>query len=103
MGCVIGSLSMMCRGTRLVIPAPTFDAGMGLAAIREQNANIWIGTPTMFIDMLDHPNRSSIKITDSGFRGFMSGSMCPEPEFKNKIPTESWILMIFRIFGQILV
>ena len=55
-GCVIGSLAMMTRGARMVIPAPTFDALKGLRASAAEKTNIWYGTPTMFVDFLGTDN-----------------------------------------------
>lgn len=82
MSCVLASLNMVIRGARLVIPAPTFSAIKAVEAINEENANIIIGTPTRYIDMLDAAKQSKFKLNTSDtrgwMRGLMGGSICPE-------------------------
>ena len=34
-GCVLGSLTMTIRGSRLVVPAPTFDSTKGLKLLKK--------------------------------------------------------------------
>ena len=83
---------MIQRGSRLVFPSPTFNAGSSLEvrdlillgivskvifswgltncklyrllslskAVKSEKANIWYGTPTMYVDMLAHPDRNNI-------------------------------------------
>ena len=80
---------MIQRGSRLVFPSPTFNAGSSLEvgdfawnrkvifswgltncklyrllslskAVKSEKTNIWYGTPTMYVDMLAHPERNNI-------------------------------------------
>ena len=51
-GCVMANLFMLTRGCKLVIPAPTFNADVGLEAAQTEGATVWYGTPTMFVDLL---------------------------------------------------
>lgn len=97
-GCVIGSLAMMTRGARMVIPAPTFDALKGLRASAAEKTNIWYGTPTMFVDFLDHPDKSKFDLkSESGLRGVMAGAMCPAALLKGL--KDEFNLRIFVAYG----
>ena len=58
-GCVAGSLAMVTRGAKMVFPAPSFNPEKALEAVRNENTNIWYGTPTMYVDMLAHPSRAN--------------------------------------------
>lgn len=78
MGCVLGTLVMAVRGTRLVIPAPTFDSLKALEAIGQEESTILFGTPTMFVDMVDNAKQSEYNLNHAGTRGLMAGSICPE-------------------------
>lgn len=77
MGNVFGSLSILTHGACAVFPAPTFNAEACLLAIHNEKCTSVYGTPTMFVDMLHHPNFSSYEYT-SLKTGIMAGSPCPE-------------------------
>ncbi|KAK3701713.1 hypothetical protein QZH41_018868 [Actinostola sp. cb2023] len=75
-GMVLGSLTTITHGTTAVYPSRSFDAGATLQAIQKEKCNALYGTPTMFIDMLNHPDCS--KCDFSSLRtGVMGGSPCP--------------------------
>lgn len=76
-GCVAGSLAMITRGAKMVFPAPSFNPEKALDAVRNENTNIWYGTPTMYVDMLAHPSRAN-QTFDKPNYGLMAGAMCPE-------------------------
>jgi len=82
-GCVMANLFMLTRGCKLVIPAPTFNASVGLEAAEAEAATIWYGTPTMYVDLLASPRRSSFVAPQGGIRGLMAGSNCPEQLLKD--------------------
>ena len=77
-GCVLGTLIMALRGTRLIIPAPTFDVNKAIATIAAEKPSILYGTPTMYVDMLDSAALSSLDLSQMSFNGIMGGSVCPE-------------------------
>ena len=68
---------MMLRGPRIVYPAATFNATKALEAVQQEGCNAWYGTPTMYVDMLAHPNRDGIEFDKENI-GLMAGAMCPE-------------------------
>lgn len=75
-GCVMGSLSALMFYQTCVFPAPSFDAGAALHAIAEERCTACYGTPTMYIDMLNHPDYKELDC--SSIRGgIVAGAPCP--------------------------
>lgn len=62
-GMVLGSLSTICHGITLVVPAPVFNAEASLKAIEKEKCTSLYGTPTMFIDLYNHPNFSKYDLS----------------------------------------
>ena len=75
-GMVMGNLGCVTHGTTMIYPAEAFDPGLTLQAVAEERATGLYGVPTMFIAMLDHPQRAGFDLT--GLRtGIMAGATCP--------------------------
>ncbi|KIH64483.1 hypothetical protein ANCDUO_05205 [Ancylostoma duodenale] len=55
-GCVLGVLCALTHLQTCVFPAPSFEALAAIQAIDEERCTALYGTPTMFIDMLNHPD-----------------------------------------------
>lgn len=49
-----------------------------LDAIKTENTNLWFGTPTMYVDILDLPESKDFSPRQGGYKGIMGGSLCPE-------------------------
>src|SRR5262249_28084283 len=77
-GCVLGTLVCAVYGSALVVPAPSFDAGATLAAVASERCTSLYGVPTMFVSVLDHPDRTRLDLS-SLRTGIMAGSPCPLP------------------------
>lgn len=75
-GMVGGTLSAMVHGVTAVFAAPNFEPEASLRAIQEERVTSQYGTPTMFIDMLNHPNFSQYDMSSLS-TGIMAGSPCP--------------------------
>ncbi|VDM73417.1 unnamed protein product, partial [Strongylus vulgaris] len=75
-GCVMGVLSALTHLQTCVFPAPSFEALAALQAIDEEKCTALYGTPTMFIDMLNHPEYHNYNY-DSIRSGFIAGAPCP--------------------------
>ncbi|VDN03326.1 unnamed protein product [Thelazia callipaeda] len=75
-GCVMGSLSACVHLQTCVFPAPSFDALAALQAIHEERCTAVYGTPTMYIDMLNHPQYKEFDYK-SITSGFVAGAPCP--------------------------
>jgi fatty-acyl-CoA synthase len=83
-GCVLGTITAVCHGAAMVIPAESFNAEATLSAIEKERATALYGVPTMFIAQLQDPtlpkrNLSSLRT------GIMAGSPCPIEVMKQVI------------------
>ena len=75
-GMVMGNLGCVTHGTTMIYPAEAFDPGLTLQAVAEERATGLYGVPTMFIAMLDHPQRGEFDLS-SLRTGIMAGATCP--------------------------
>jgi fatty-acyl-CoA synthase len=85
-GCVLGTLVCAVYGSALVVPAPSFDAGLTLAAVAAERCTSLYGVPTMFVSELGHPDLKSFDLS-SLRTGIMAGSPCPLPLMEQVIKT----------------
>ena len=75
-GMVMGNLGCITHGTTMIYPNDGFDPLLTLAAVAEERATGLYGVPTMFIAMLDHPQRGTFDLSTLR-TGIMAGSTCP--------------------------
>ncbi|KTC38966.1 AMP-binding protein [Pseudomonas sp. ABAC21] len=77
-GYMVGESLGLTAQDRLVIPVPLYHCfGMvTLTAVAEERATGLYGVPTMFIAMLDHPQRGELDLA-SLRTGIMAGATCP--------------------------
>ena len=75
-GMVMGNLGCVTHGTTMIYPAEAFDPQLTLQAVAEERATGLYGVPTMFIAMLDHPQRAGFDLS-SLRTGIMAGATCP--------------------------
>lgn len=85
-GCVLGTMVCAVTGAALVVPAPSFDPRLTLAAIDSERCTSIYGVPTMFVAELDHPDRPQFDLS-SLRTGIMAGSPCPLPLMEAVIKT----------------
>ena len=75
-GMVMGNLGCVTHGTTMIYPSEAFDPGLTLQAVTDQRATALYGVPTMFIAVLDHPQRAGFDLS-SLRTGIMAGATCP--------------------------
>ena len=75
-GMVMGNLGCVTHGTTMIYPSEAFDPSLTLQAVAEERATGLYGVPTMFIAMLDHPQRAGFDLS-SLRTGIMAGATCP--------------------------
>uniref|UniRef100_A0A914DMD3 Medium-chain acyl-CoA ligase ACSF2, mitochondrial n=1 Tax=Acrobeloides nanus TaxID=290746 RepID=A0A914DMD3_9BILA len=75
-GCVMGSASAVMHFQTCVFPAPSFESLATLKAVHEEKCTSVYGTPTMFIDMINHPEFNKY-VYNSIRSGIISGAPCP--------------------------
>ncbi|XP_022091530.1 LOW QUALITY PROTEIN: acyl-CoA synthetase family member 2, mitochondrial-like [Acanthaster planci] len=75
-GTVCSSLCGLVHGATCVFPSPGFDAKAALQAVSEERCTSLYGTPTMFIDYLNHPRLPECNFSSLS-TGILGGSPCP--------------------------
>ncbi|XP_074644398.1 medium-chain acyl-CoA ligase ACSF2, mitochondrial-like [Tubulanus polymorphus] len=75
-GSIGGSISTVVSGSTCVFPSALFNPGKALKAVHDERCAYLYGTPTMFIDMLNHEDRTKYDLT-SLRSGAMGASPCP--------------------------
>ncbi|GAB6026905.1 hypothetical protein CHUAL_013550 [Chamberlinius hualienensis] len=75
-GSFILAMNAIASGGCLVLASPGFSPGLSLQAIQNERCNFVGGTPTMFFDMLNHPDEPKMDLT-SLKRIKMAGAYCP--------------------------
>ncbi|XP_062513849.1 medium-chain acyl-CoA ligase ACSF2, mitochondrial-like isoform X2 [Corticium candelabrum] len=83
-GMVLGMLNCIVHGACAVLPSGSFEADAVLKTVEEERIHSLYGTPTMFIDMLNHPDFSQYDLS-SLYTGIMAGSPCPIEVMKRVI------------------
>ena len=63
LGMVMASLTTITHGTTCVLPNPVFNAEQSLKAIQSEKCTTLYGTPTMFVDLYNHPNFKNYDVT----------------------------------------
>uniref|UniRef100_A0A1I7SL82 Medium-chain acyl-CoA ligase ACSF2, mitochondrial n=1 Tax=Bursaphelenchus xylophilus TaxID=6326 RepID=A0A1I7SL82_BURXY len=75
-GCVIGTLTVPMLGGGVYFPASWFNAAKVAEMIQEHKCTALYGTPTMFVDVLNHAKINKLDIS-SAKKGVIGGSPCP--------------------------
>ncbi|MBD9461894.1 AMP-binding protein [Pseudomonas sp. Pdm06] len=75
-GMVMGNLGCMTHGSTMIYPNDAFDPLLTLKAVAEEKATALYGVPTMFIALLDQPQRGDFDLS-SLRTGIMAGATCP--------------------------
>jgi len=75
-GMVMGNLGCVTHGSTMIYPNDAFDPLLTLGTVAEEQATALYGVPTMFIAMLDHPQRGDFDLS-SLRTGIMAGATCP--------------------------
>ena len=97
-GCVLGILMSLVSGATLILAAPQFDAGKALEAVEAEHATALMGSPTMFIAQLGHPEFRRFDLT-SLRTGAMGGAPCPI-EIMNRVVEDMHCREMLVIYGQ---
>ncbi|MCC6074324.1 AMP-binding protein [Pseudomonas sp. GCM10022188] len=83
-GMVMGNLGCLTHGSTMIYPSAAFEPLAALQAVAEERATALYGVPTMFIAMLDHPERGGMDLS-SLRTGIMAGATCPIEVMKRVI------------------
>jgi fatty-acyl-CoA synthase len=83
-GMVMGNLGCLTHGSTIVYPSASFDPAAVLRVAAEEDCVGIYGVPTMFIALLDHPDRPKYQFPKLR-TGIMAGSPCPIEVMKKVI------------------
>lgn len=83
-GMVMGNIGCLTHGSTMIYPSAAFEPLAALQAVAEERATALYGVPTMFIAMLDHPERAGMDLS-SLRTGIMAGATCPIEVMKRVI------------------
>ncbi len=83
-GMVMGNLGCLTHGSTMIYPSAAFEPLAALQAVAEERATALYGVPTMFIAMLDYPERGGFDLS-SLRTGIMAGATCPIEVMKRVI------------------
>ncbi|KAM8836411.1 medium-chain acyl-CoA ligase ACSF2, mitochondrial [Spinachia spinachia] len=83
-GSVGGGMCMAVHGVSTVFPSAGYDGEANLAALESERCTFLYGTPTMFVDMVNHPDVAKYDLS-SVQGGIMGGSPCPSELVKKVI------------------
>lgn len=83
-GMVIGNIACVTHGATMVYHDQVFNPLENLKAIAEEKCTAAYGVPTMFINMLDHPEFDKFDLS-SLRTGVMAGTICPMEVMKKVI------------------
>ncbi|MCY1402677.1 3-[(3aS,4S,7aS)-7a-methyl-1,5-dioxo-octahydro-1H-inden-4-yl]propanoyl:CoA ligase [compost metagenome] len=75
-GMVMGNIGCMTHGSTMIYPNDAFDPVLTLDTVAKERATALYGVPTMFIAMLDQPQRLEFDLS-SLRTGIMAGATCP--------------------------
>jgi fatty-acyl-CoA synthase len=83
-GMVMGNLGCLTHAATIVYPSESFDPGAILRTVAAEDCVGIYGVPTMFIALLDHPERPNHRFAKLR-TGIMAGSPCPIEVMKKVI------------------
>jgi fatty-acyl-CoA synthase len=83
-GMVMGNLGCLTHGSTVVYPSASFDPAAVLRTVAAEGCVGIYGVPTMFIALLDHPERPNYRFPKLR-TGIMAGSPCPIEVMKKVI------------------
>ncbi|WP_455229880.1 AMP-binding protein [Geopseudomonas aromaticivorans] len=83
-GMVMGNLGCLTHGSTMIYPSAAFEPLAALQAVAEERATALYGVPTMFIALLDYPERGGFDLS-SLRTGIMAGATCPIEVMKRVI------------------
>ncbi|GCC31551.1 hypothetical protein chiPu_0010010 [Chiloscyllium punctatum] len=85
-GCVGATMNMIVYGCLVVFSAPHFDGRACLEAVQRERCTVIYGTPTMYLDMLNQKDFSTIDLSTLE-AAVVAGASCPV-EVARKIQSE---------------
>lgn len=97
-GTVCGCMMCIVRGVTIVWLDEAFDPAEALEALDEERCTLFLGVPTMFIAILNHPNFGRYDLSNLR-TGMIGGAPCPEA-LMHRILDEMHMRDVTIIYGM---
>ncbi|CAG9771986.1 unnamed protein product [Ceutorhynchus assimilis] len=95
-GTVIVLCSAVNHGATLVLPAPGYDPDKALDAIRDEKCSVILGTPTMYVDIV---NRQKIRQENINPEIAVSGGACCSPHLFREMKEILKLKKVKSVYG----
>jgi acyl-CoA synthetase (AMP-forming)/AMP-acid ligase II len=96
-GCIISTCSALHFGATLVFPSPHFDGEAMLRSIVNERCNMFVGTPTFFVDLLAKQSALSLDIPEIDL-AVVGGSVL-SPQVVKDIETIMRVKKVVSVYG----
>ncbi|KAG8165267.1 hypothetical protein KVR01_005542 [Diaporthe batatas] len=97
-GLVIGFLTSFCHGSKIVFPAPTFDANAALDAVVQEKATALLGVPSMFLAILEELKKTPRRI--EAVRTGIAGGAAVPPVLIRRLEREMGLPHLLTAYGM---
>lgn len=97
-GLVIGFLTSFCNGSKIVFPAPTFDAGAAVDALVQEKTTALLGVPSMLLAMLEELQKTPRRVTT--VRTGMCGGSAVSPVLIRRLEEEMGLPHMLSAYGM---
>ncbi|XP_013779068.2 acyl-CoA synthetase family member 2, mitochondrial-like, partial [Limulus polyphemus] len=97
-GCVGGVIATIIHRKLAVFPSPFFDPLATLKAIEKERCSLVMGTPTMFIDIVNHPDVNKFDLTS--LQGAIIGAAPCPVELCKEIEQKLGVTNIINAYGS---
>lgn len=97
-GLVIGFLTSFCCGSKIVFPAPTFDAGAAVNSLVQEKTTALLGVPSMLLSMLEELRKTPRRIET--VRTGMCGGAAVSPVLIRRLEQEMGLPHMLSAFGM---
>lgn len=97
-GCVVGNLQIAAHNACVVSPDRGWNPYETLRAIEQFECDTIYGTPTMYVDLLNHPDRSRFKL--GSLRQAVTGGAPSTPTFLRAVRKTLNLKTLFIAYGS---
>lgn len=97
-GLVIGFLTSLCHGTKIVFPAETFDASAAADTLVKEKATALLGVPSMFLAILEELRKTPRRVDT--VRTGMAGGSAVSPVLIRRLEQEMGLPHMLSAYGM---
>ena len=97
-GLVIGFLTSFCHGSKIIFPAPTFDASAAVNALVQEKATALLGVPSMFLAILEELKTTPRRIET--VRTGVAGGSAVSPVLIRRLEQEMGLPHMLSAYGM---